>query len=104
WMIFIFYVVVGMGPFVLWGPLYRSQCERRMSLLRGIGLGFGYSLFVLIFYVTSWRAFVRILQHREDWFKTRRNAEFISEIAETEPGTASSPPARQLVTVMNGEF
>ena len=104
WMIVIFYVVVGMGPFVLWGPLYRSQCERRMSLLRGIGLGFGYSLFVLIFYVTSWRAFVRILQHREDWFKTRRNAEFISEISETEPGTVSSPPARQLVTVMNGEY
>ena len=76
WMIFIFYVVVGMGPFVLWGPLYRSQCARRMSVLRGIGLGFGYSLFVLIFYVTSWRAFVRILRRRNEWFKTRRNAEF----------------------------
>jgi hypothetical protein len=70
-------------------------------VLGGFGLGVGYSLFVLIFYITSWRAFVRILQHREDWFKTRRNAEFISEI---ELGTPSSPEALQLVTVMNGEI
>jgi 1,2-diacylglycerol 3-beta-glucosyltransferase len=104
WMIVAFYLVVGAGPFVLWGPLYRSQCERRISVLGGIALGFGYSLFVLIFYVTSWRAFSRILRHREDWFKTRRNAEFISGITEIEPGTASSPAARQLVTVANGEY
>ena len=100
WMIVFFYLLIGAGPFVLWGPIYRSQCERKISVLRGFGLGVGYALFVLIFYVTSWRAFTRIVRHREDWFKTRRNAEFISEI---EPGTASSLEALQLITLMNGE-
>ena len=84
WMIVAFYLVAGLGPFVLWGPIYRRQCERRMSLLGAIGLGVGYSLFILLFYITSWRAFSRILRRREDWFKTRRNAEFISDIGLTE--------------------
>jgi hypothetical protein len=60
----------------------------------------GYALFVLIFYVTSWRAFTRIIRHREDWFKTRRNAEFISEI---ELGATEPTQALQLITLMNGE-
>jgi hypothetical protein len=38
WMIVIFYLLIGVGPFVLWGPVYRSQCERRISVL-GRGLG-----------------------------------------------------------------
>ena len=100
WMIVLFYLLIGAGPFVLWGPIYRSQCERRISVLRGFGLGVGYALFVLIFYVTSWRAFTRIIRHREDWFKTRRNAEFISEI---ELGATEPTQALQLITVMNGE-
>jgi len=80
WMILLFYLTAGVGPFVLWGPVYRSHCERHIGIVRSIGLGFGYSLFVLIFYVTSWRALCRIIRHREDWFKTRRNAEFISDM------------------------
>ena len=27
WMILAFYLVVGLGPFVLWGPMYRRRCE-----------------------------------------------------------------------------
>jgi 1,2-diacylglycerol 3-beta-glucosyltransferase len=100
WMFVIFYLLLGLGPFVLWGPVYRSQCERRISVLGGIALGFGYSLFVFIFYITSWRAFIRIVRHRQDWFKTRRNAEFISEI---ELGATEPPQALQLITLMNGE-
>ncbi len=80
WMLLIFYLIAGLGPFVLWGPVYRRHCERNISMARAIGLGLAYSLFVLIFYITSWRAFSRIIRHREDWFKTRRNAEFISDI------------------------
>ena len=79
-MIVAFYLAAGLGPFVLWGPIYRRQWERRMSVLGAIGLGVGYSFFILIFYVTSWRAFSRIIRRREDWFKTRRNAEFMSDI------------------------
>ncbi len=48
-----------------------------MGSAAALALGVGYSLFVLIFYVTSWRAFCRILSGRTDWSKTRRNAEFL---------------------------
>jgi 1,2-diacylglycerol 3-beta-glucosyltransferase len=100
WMLLFFYLIAGVGPFVLWGPVYRSHCERHISLVRAIGLGIGYSFFVLIFYVTSWRAFSRIVRHREDWFKTRRNAEFISDI---ELGHPAVPSGRQLIATFVGE-
>ena len=94
WMILGFYLLAGVGPFVLWGPLYRQLYERRITIIQAIGLGLGYSLFVLIFYVTSWRAFCRIIRHREDWFKTRRNAEFLSDIElldQMEPAALTIP-------------
>jgi 1,2-diacylglycerol 3-beta-glucosyltransferase len=100
WMILVFYLTAGVGPFVLWGPVYRQQCERHMSVVRAIGLGLGYSLFVLIFYVTSWRAFIRIVRHREDWFKTRRNAEFISDF---DLANQAEPAALEMITAMMGE-
>jgi 1,2-diacylglycerol 3-beta-glucosyltransferase len=99
WMILFFYLAAGVGPFVLWGPVYRMRCERHISIVRALGLGVGYSLFVLIFYVTSWRAFFRIIRHREDWFKTRRNAEFLSDIELQ----GQSAPALQVITATMGE-
>jgi 1,2-diacylglycerol 3-beta-glucosyltransferase len=100
WMILGFYLLAGVGPFVLWGTLYRKLYERQISVAASIGLGLGYSLFVLIFYVTSWRAFGRIIRHREDWFKTRRNAEFLSDIEL--PGQME-PPALEMISAMMGE-
>jgi 1,2-diacylglycerol 3-beta-glucosyltransferase len=80
WMIATLYFCLGLGPFVLWGPLYLRRCEPELGIVRALGLGLGYSLYVLIFYVTSWRGFYRILRHRSEWFKTRRNAEFLTDI------------------------
>jgi 1,2-diacylglycerol 3-beta-glucosyltransferase len=99
WMLLFFYLAAGIGPFVLWGPIYWMRCERDIGIVRAIGLGIGFSLFVLIFYVTSWRAFFRIIRHREDWFKTRRNAEFTS-------GTeldGEIAPALQVISAMMGD-
>ena len=45
-----------------------------LGLARSMGLGLAYSAYVLIFYVTSWRALSRILRHRGEWTKTPRNA------------------------------
>lgn len=80
WMIVVYYLALGVGPFVAWGPMYRRRCEPKVDLAAALGLGVGYSLFVLILYVTSWRALVRIVRGRSDWAKTRRNAEFMTEM------------------------
>lgn len=100
-MIMMVYLFAGSGPFILWGPVYRRRCDRRIGLARSFGLGCAYALYVLIFYVTSWRALVRILRRRNEWFKTRRNAEFEAEagmpasedLAMTEPLVAAAGAA-----------
>jgi 1,2-diacylglycerol 3-beta-glucosyltransferase len=80
WMIVGYYLILGIGPFIAWGPMYRKRCETQIDFVSALGLGVGYSMFVLILYVTSWRAFIRIVRGHNEWFKTRRNAEFLSEL------------------------
>ncbi len=99
WMLLFFYLAVGIGPFVLWGPIYWWRCERGVGIIRAIGLGIGFSFFVLIFYVTSWRAFLRVIRRREDWFKTRRNAEFLSDTEHEGQRT----PALHVISAMMGD-
>lgn len=86
WMAVLYYLIAGLGPFILWGPLYRRRCEPELSILQGFGLGFAYAFYILLFYITSWRAFSRILLGRKEWFKTRRNAEFIGDFKLAVPG------------------
>ncbi|MEO5748565.1 MAG: glycosyltransferase family 2 protein [Ornithinibacter sp.] len=75
WMLILFYLVVGIAPFVLWGPLYAKRCEPGIGRLRAIGFGLAFSLFIITFYITTWRAFFRILSGRRGWAKTRRNTD-----------------------------
>lgn len=74
WMLILLYCAFGLGPFVCMGPLYRRRCEPELGVARCLGLGLAYSAYILIFYVTSWRALSRILRHRREWTKTPRNA------------------------------
>jgi 1,2-diacylglycerol 3-beta-glucosyltransferase len=85
-MLFALYFILGLGPYLAWGAAYR-RCERQTGVIAAIGLGFGYSLYVLMFYVTSWRAFCRIVRGRREWFKTRRNAEFLADLDSQSPPT-----------------
>lgn len=75
WMLAVLYLVLGLAPFVLWGPLYARRCEPSVGRLRAIGIGFAYSLFITTFYITCWRALFRILGGRRGWAKTRRNTD-----------------------------
>jgi 1,2-diacylglycerol 3-beta-glucosyltransferase len=75
WMLIILFAVLGLGPFMMWGPLYARRCERGIGVVRSVGYGFAYSLFITTFYITCWRAFFRILAGRRGWAKTRRNIE-----------------------------
>jgi 1,2-diacylglycerol 3-beta-glucosyltransferase len=74
WMLVLLYCAFGLGPFVFMGPLYSRRCEPSLGFMRSLGLGVAYSAYILIFYVTSWRALSRILRHRCEWTKTPRNA------------------------------
>lgn len=74
-LLFITYLLVGLGLFGLWGPVYTARCETRHPWWKGIGWGLAYFVYVYGFYITTWRAFIRILTGRSGWAKTRRNAE-----------------------------
>ncbi|KHK99911.1 hypothetical protein LK09_00845 [Microbacterium mangrovi] len=71
-------LVFGIGPFFIWGPIYRRQCEPDRPFWAGILWGIGMWLFVFYLYVSLSRAFFRVITGRNGWAKTRRNAEMHS--------------------------
>ncbi|WP_051385410.1 glycosyltransferase family 2 protein [Actinokineospora inagensis] len=75
WLLFLTYGAFGLLPFVIWGPIYRRQCEPGKGFWRAVGYGFAYALYIYTFYITSWRAVVRLARGRNGWTKTRRNEE-----------------------------
>jgi 1,2-diacylglycerol 3-beta-glucosyltransferase len=75
WLLFGIYGTMGVLPFVVWGPVYWRRCEPTAGPLRAIGWGLAYAVYIYTFYVTCWRAAVRIARRRNGWAKTRRNAE-----------------------------
>jgi 1,2-diacylglycerol 3-beta-glucosyltransferase len=71
----IFCAVIGIGPFFIWGPLYRKLCEPQATRTQAALWGIGVWLYVSYMYVTLIRALVRINRGKSGWAKTRRNAE-----------------------------
>jgi cellulose synthase/poly-beta-1,6-N-acetylglucosamine synthase-like glycosyltransferase len=65
----------GLLPFLVWGPIYWVRWGRSGSPLRGLIYGAVYAMYVNLFYLTSWRAFTRLLRGHNSWAKTRRNRE-----------------------------
>jgi 1,2-diacylglycerol 3-beta-glucosyltransferase len=94
WMAAAYYLTFGVGPFLLWGPLYRKRCEPDLTIAQALGLGFAYSCYVLMIYLTSWRALTRIVRGKREWFKTRRNAEFIGSSRPSAPAPDPRPAPR----------
>ncbi|MCE6993382.1 glycosyltransferase [Saccharothrix sp. S26] len=78
WILFTVYGMFGLLPFVLWGPVYRTRCAPALGRWRAVGLGFAYALYIYTFYITSWRAVIRLARGRNGWAKTRRNTERIT--------------------------
>jgi 1,2-diacylglycerol 3-beta-glucosyltransferase len=91
WMAAAYYLTFGVGPFLLWGPLYRRRCEPDLTIAQALGLGLAYSGYVLMIYVTSWRALTRIMRGQRDWFKTGRNAEFAGKVRRAAPAPRPAP-------------
>lgn len=75
WVLFAVYGSFGILPFLIWGPIYWWKCERQGSFLRALGYGACYAAYIYTFYITSWRAVLRLARGRNGWSKTRRNTE-----------------------------
>lgn len=75
WLLLLLSGTFGVLPFTIWGPLYRSRCEKGIGFLQGIGLGVANWLYVFYMYPCSLRAFYRIVRRKGGWLKTRRNSE-----------------------------
>lgn len=78
WAILLGYAVLGLGPFIVWGCVYRYRCARDRNFFVGVGWGLTYFVYVSANYVTAWRAFGRIAFKRQAWTKTRRNDEVMA--------------------------
>jgi 1,2-diacylglycerol 3-beta-glucosyltransferase len=72
-------VLFGVGPFILWGPLYRARCERRLSRRAAIGLGLCHWVYSYLQCVAAWLAFLRLIRSRSDWQKTSRITGLVKE-------------------------
>lgn len=75
WGLLIVFVIVGIGPFAVWGPVYHAKCEPQAPWYMGIVWGLGQWIYTFYTWITAPRAFVRVLMGRDGWAKTRRNGE-----------------------------
>ncbi|MFK0296965.1 glycosyltransferase [Streptomyces sp. NPDC090442] len=70
---------LAIGPFLLWGPLYRRDHAPEASRLTAVLWGVALWLYAYHLFVVSARGFVRMLRGRNGWAKTRRNAEPVAD-------------------------
>lgn len=64
----------GVGPFAMWGLIYRARVERSLTRRRALALGLANWAYSNLHHIATWWAVVRVLGHRHDWKKTARVA------------------------------
>lgn len=69
------WAVFGLSPFFIWAILYKLKCEPTSSWPVTIVRGAGLWVFVLYIFLSTARAFWRVVRGKNGWAKTRRNAE-----------------------------
>ena len=74
WAIVPLFVFFGLGPFLVWGPVYRATAQREISLPTALALGVANWLYLAVHYLAIWWAFARMVRTRHDWKKTARLA------------------------------
>jgi cellulose synthase/poly-beta-1,6-N-acetylglucosamine synthase-like glycosyltransferase len=75
WGLLIVFVIIGIGPFAVWGPVYQARCERDAPWYMGIVWGLGQWIYSFYTWITAPRAFFRVIRRKQGWAKTRRNGE-----------------------------
>ena len=71
--VLVLFLLFGMGPLVVWGPVYRLRVNRRTSRKRALMLGLANAIYLYVNHIAVWSALWRILRSRNDWTKTDRN-------------------------------
>ncbi|HEU5152801.1 MAG TPA: glycosyltransferase family 2 protein [Iamia sp.] len=66
--------VGGLGPFVIWGVIYRARVEPSLTRRQAVALGVANWLYSALHHVAIWWAVGRVLTRRRDWKKTARLA------------------------------
>lgn len=74
WGVVPLFVLFGLAPLFLWGPVSRRAVNPQMGLLRSVGVGVANWPYSYIHHVATWWAFARVLRSRGDWKKTERVA------------------------------
>jgi len=72
WAIVPLFVCFGLGPFLIWGPIYRATARQETSVPMALALGVANWLYLAVNYLAIWWAFVRVVRTRHDWKKTTR--------------------------------
>lgn len=66
------FVCFGLGPLMLWGPLYRARTDKKLGFGRSLLIGVANWPYTYVHQVAVWWAFVRVLRNRADWKKSDR--------------------------------
>lgn len=72
WGVLPLFVLFGLGPLAVWGPVYRATASPGTSRLRALALGLAAWPYSYVHHVATWWAFTRVLRSRHDWKKTAR--------------------------------
>jgi 1,2-diacylglycerol 3-beta-glucosyltransferase len=72
WAVAPLFLLFGLAPLAIWGPIYRARVERGLSLPRALALGLANWVYSYLHYAAVWWAFARIIRSRSDWKKTAR--------------------------------
>jgi len=87
WAIVPLFVGFGLGPFVVWGFVYRATARRDLTLATALALGVANWLYLAVHYASIWWAFVRVVSTRHDWKKTTRSGPMeVDRLADGLPG------------------
>jgi 1,2-diacylglycerol 3-beta-glucosyltransferase len=74
WGVLPLFVVFGLAPLAVWGPIYRSRTEPGMTRRRAVAFGLANWIYSYLHYAAVWWAFARLVRRRGDWKKTARTA------------------------------
>ena len=86
--VLVLFLLFGMGPLVVWGPVYRLRVDRRTTRRRAVMLGLANTLYLYVNHVAVWSALWRMVRSKHDWAKTQRNVPTASASSVTIPSVA----------------